>query len=185
MKHSLVRQTIVETASDLFYKNGYNRTGINEIIKEAGIAKATLYSHFKSKDDICLAYLDFRNSTFLTELQAFIDQTPSGKEQVLAIFDFLNSFFQDKDFNGCWCIKTVAEIPTDNDKIRSEIQRHKQLFLDLIQAVVVNNFPAHTDAEVLAKKIYLLYEGAVAESHLHQNPWPIESARSLCDLLIR
>ena len=49
MKHAEVRNRIIETASDLFYRNGYNSTGINQIIAEAGIAKATLYNHFKSE----------------------------------------------------------------------------------------------------------------------------------------
>ena len=57
MKHSEVKNRIIETASSLFYKNGYNATGINEIISETGIAKATLYNHFKSKEDICLAQI--------------------------------------------------------------------------------------------------------------------------------
>jgi len=57
MKHGLVKEHIIKTAADLFYTNGYNSTGINEIIKEAGIAKATLYNHFKSKGDVCIAYL--------------------------------------------------------------------------------------------------------------------------------
>ena len=60
MKHSEVKNHIVETASNLFYANGYNLTGINQIISEAGIAKATLYNHFKSKEDICVSYLQYK-----------------------------------------------------------------------------------------------------------------------------
>ena len=72
MKHALVKDHIIQTASHLFYQNGYNLTGINEIIKEAGIAKATLYNHFKSKEDICIAYLQYKNASFITEIKAFV-----------------------------------------------------------------------------------------------------------------
>ena len=187
MKRSEIRQTIVETASDLFYKKGYNLTGINEIIKEAGIAKATLYSHFRSKDDICLAYLRHKNETFLEEIKAFASKSPKGKAQLLALFNFLKNFFKDKDFNGCWCLKTVAEIPKEKENIRTEIQNQKNQFIQLINELMTKNFPSHSakENELLAKRIYLLYEGAVAESHLHQNKWPIDSAKELCELVLK
>lgn len=184
MKHSLVKDTIIQTASDLFYRNGYNLTGINEIIKEAGIAKATLYNHFQSKEDICLAYLEHKNTTFLTQISAYANAAPHGKDQLLALFDFLNVFFDGTDFNGCWCIKTVAEIPTDNVKIRTEIQNQKNDFLKLIEGLVIVNLESVQDPGLVAKQVYLLYEGAVAESHLHQNAWPIASARQMCDQIL-
>jgi len=79
MKHSAVRQTIIETASDLFYHNGYNLTGINEVIQEAGIAKATLYNHFKSKDDLCSAYLTHKHTLFLTSFDTYVNKRTKGK----------------------------------------------------------------------------------------------------------
>lgn len=186
MKHSLVRETIIKTASDLFYKKGYNLTGINEIIKEAGIAKATLYNHFKSKDDICLAYLKYKNDTFLNQIKTFAQKAPKGKQQVFAIFDFLHSFFADTNFNGCWCIKTVAEIPMENEIIRREIQNEKNEFIVLITELIVANIPNKTEKEytILARQVYVLYEGAVAESHLHQANWPIGSAKEMCNTIL-
>lgn len=186
MKHSMIKQTIVETASNLFYKNGYNLTGINEIIKEAGIAKATLYSHFKSKDDLCIAYLQHKNSTFLKDITAFTQKAPKGKKQVLAIFDFLSKFFVDKDFNGCWCINTVSEIPRESTKILEEIQNQKNQFIFLIEELVDNNLEKRTSRQrnLLAKQIYLLYESAVAEAHLHADKWPIDSAKKIGEKVI-
>ncbi|MCG8387762.1 MAG: TetR/AcrR family transcriptional regulator, partial [Cytophagales bacterium] len=87
VKHTGIRQRIIETASLLFYRNGYNSTGINEIISESGIAKATLYSHFKSKEDICLSYLQFKNTIFLEDIKVFCTSKPKGKPQLIAIFD--------------------------------------------------------------------------------------------------
>jgi AcrR family transcriptional regulator len=182
MKHSEVRNRIIETASNLFYKNGYNSTGINEIISESGIAKATLYNHFKSKEDICLAYLRFKNSTFLKNLETYANAQPEGSAQVLAIFDFLQQFFQDNDFNGCWCIKTVAEIPMDNVRVREEIQSQKKDFLQLIERLITNNLNLYGEQKIssLARKAYLLYESAISESHLHKEDWPIKEAKSMC-----
>jgi len=186
MKHSLIKQNIIETASDLFYKNGYNLTGINEIIRESGIAKATLYNHFKSKDDICLAYLNYKNSAFLTSIEAFCAKAPKGKGQLLSLFDFLENFFDSKDFNGCWCINTISEIPAGNEKIINSIQFHKQQFISFIEKLISANFTDNSAKKntKLAKRIYLLYESAVSESHLHQNKWPIASTKEICQLIL-
>ena len=187
MKHSEVKNRIIETASYLFYKNGYNSTGINEIISETGIAKATLYNHFKSKEDICLAYLQYKNTTFIKDIEAFTTTKLKGKNQILAIFDFLELFFKDKDFNGCWCIKTVSEIPNDNEIIRNEIQAQKNNFIQLISKLVTNNLDNIKVAEIdsLSRQIYLLYESAVGESHLHQAVWPIKETKNLCSKIIQ
>lgn len=184
MKHSEVKNRIIETASNLFYKNGYNSTGINEIISESGIAKATLYNHFKSKEDICLAYLRYKNATFLKDINEYVQTKDSGVAQVLGIFDFLQLFFQDNDFNGCWCIKTVAEIPMDNVKIRNEIQLQKKDFLQFIQKLIEDNLKNITNVDSLARRIYLLYESAISESHLHKDNWPIMEAKNLCSIII-
>jgi AcrR family transcriptional regulator len=186
MKHSLVKQNIIETAAHLFYQKGYNLTGINEIIKEAGIAKATLYNHFNSKDDICLAYLEYKNDAFIKSITAFIEQKPQGKEQCIAIFDFLRLFFEDSNFNGCWCINTISEIPRENESIRKTIQAQKRGFMAFIENTVRLNFSLKTTKEqsLLAKHIYLLYEGAISESHLHQDSWPIDSAREFCKQIL-
>lgn len=186
VKHSEVKNRIIETASFLFYKNGYNSTGINEIISEAGIAKATLYNHFKSKEEICIAYLQFKNATFIEDIQAFTAAKQKGKTQILAIFDFLELFFQDNDFNGCWCIKTVSEIPNDNAVIRNEIQSQKNGLIQIIAKLITDNLGEIGEAETnsLARQIYLLYEGAVGESHLHQADWPIKETKNLCSKII-
>lgn len=186
MKQSAMKQTIIETASKLFYQNGYNLTGINEIIREAGIAKATLYSHFKSKEDICIAYLEHKNDSFIEEIRAFILKRKSGEAQLIALFEFLEIFYAQKEFNGCWCINTISEIPRDNNNIRSKIQEQKKDFLTLIDRLVKTNLSHKTtiEKELIAKHIYVLYEGALAESHLHQDPWPIASAKEMCKQLI-
>ena len=187
MKHSEVKNRIIETASSLFYKNGYNSTGINEIISESGIAKATLYNHFKSKDDICLAYLQFMNTTFLKDIEKYSRERKKGEDQILALFDFLQLFFNDKEFNGCWCIKTVSEISKDNESIRNEIQLQKNKFIELITQLLLDNIvlTESRSTESLARQIYLLYESAVSESHLHQADWPIRETRELCLLILK
>jgi AcrR family transcriptional regulator len=186
VKHSLIRQHIIETASSLFYRNGYNSTGINEIISVSGIAKATLYNHFRSKENICIEYLKYKNGIFLSEIEEYSVSQPKGKLQLIALFDYLQKCFIQEDFNGCWCIKTVSEIPKDNKNVRNEIQTQKKLFIQLISDLVTQNKIAKNEKEIisLSRRIYLLYESAVSESHLHLEDWPIKESKLLCSQMI-
>ena len=108
------KQLIVNTASELFYTNGYNSTGINEIIAKTKIAKATLYHHFRSKEAICIAYLEHRHTQFLEEYRVFANQRSSSQQKLLSIFDFLRNLYRKENFYGCWGIKTLGEISPSN-----------------------------------------------------------------------
>ncbi len=68
------RERIVQTALDLFYRQGYLATGINQVIAEAGVSKNTFYYYFPSKEDLCLAYLQERHKVWTGWLQATIDR---------------------------------------------------------------------------------------------------------------
>ncbi len=186
MKRVEIKDHIIKTASELFYKNGYNSTGINEIIHESGIAKATLYNHFKSKEELCLAYLKFMNRNFLDDIKEFCYSKPDNTSRILSIFDYLELFFNKKTFNGCWCIKTMSEIPKNDKHIRKEIQNQKNQFIEFIKELTVVNFKTKSSKSRNSKirQIYLLYESAVGESHLHQKNWPIKEAKTICAQII-
>jgi len=187
MKRQATRDIIVQTASKLFYEKGYNLTGINEVIAEAGIAKATLYSHFRSKEDLCIAYLEEKDTVSVSQLKAFCEDKPKGKARLIAVIEYLIPFFESKEFNGCWCIRTIAEIPRENEKIRAVIQQQKRNHLNYIRSLVKENTSklSAKNKEQLAKRIYLLYEGAVAESHLHNDTWPIYESIDLLKSVLK
>ncbi len=187
MKRSQIKQHIIETASTLFYTNGYNLTGINEIIKEAGVAKATLYNHFGSKEEICLAYLQHKDANYQAEFQSFIQSHKKGKDRLFAFFYFLKNFCNKEGFNGCWFLNTEVEIPKDNVLIRNQILQKKHEFINFIQHLISENVPQNTSEEdyLLAQKIYLLYEGAINESKLLKNIWPIDAALATCKILLQ
>ncbi|MEM9917894.1 MAG: TetR/AcrR family transcriptional regulator [Bacteroidota bacterium] len=178
-----VKERILETASQLFYEKGYNNTGINEIIEKASIAKASLYANFRSKEALCIAYLQRKDHLFLSQLRAYLAKLPAGKDQLLGFFDFLLEFYHSDGFRGCWCLNTLSEIPADSQAIRDTILKQKNSFRALIRSVVDEHMPDF-DADRLSNRIYLLYEGAITESYLHKAEWPIKDAKALiADLL--
>lgn len=180
-----IKDRIMDTVNELFYKNGYHTTGVNEIIEKADIAKATLYHHFNSKETICIHYLDSKHRVFMGELTHYVTAKPKGKAQLLAIFDFLRDLYRAGNFYGCWAQKTLGELSPKDKNIHQVIQAQKKELLLFLGEIVGDNI-AHiskAETEKISGGLYLLFESAITESHLHQNDWPIHLAKSVAPSL--
>jgi AcrR family transcriptional regulator len=187
MQRNKLHEHIISSAGDLFYSQGYNSTGVNEIITKCDIAKATLYSHFKSKEDICVAYLNQRHSAFMGRLRSYVDERNESKTRLLAIFDLLRDMYLEENFQGCWGLKTLGELSPDQTTILSVIQRQKKellLYLGEIVGDTISNL-SKAETEKISGGLYLLYESAVTESHLFKNDWPIFMAKSIAPSLFK
>lgn len=182
-KQKPVKDRLIETASELFYLNGYNNTGINEVIEKANVAKASLYTHFKTKDALCLAYLNHKEDQFYNKLNIFLKNKQKGKVRVLAIYDFLRELFRESNFKGSWNQNILAEVSKNNTIIKEEIFKNKSKLKKYIEELVVNNLKVK-QPEKLASKLYLLFEGALVESYLQQDSWPIKDAKEIAMILI-
>ena len=105
------RQRILNSAYVLFSRRGIRDVGIDEVIGHADVAKATLYRHFRSKDDLVLAFLEQREQLWTKEwVEA--EARRRGKtpvEQLLAIFDLFHEWFQRDDFEGCSFVNILLE----------------------------------------------------------------------------
>ncbi|MEY8781688.1 TetR/AcrR family transcriptional regulator [Allomuricauda sp. XS_ASV26] len=187
MQRSELHEHIITSAGNLFYSQGYNSTGINEIISKCGIAKATLYSHFKSKEEICKAYLKQRHNAFIARLKNYVEQRNTGRPKLLAIFDLLRDMYLDEDFQGCWGINTLGELSPDQTAILAVIQQQKKELLLYLGEIVGDNISnlSKAETEKISGGIYMLYESAVTESHLFKNDWPIFMARSIAPALFK
>src|SRR5690554_653158 len=186
MQRSELHQHIITTAGNLFYAQGYNSTGINEIIDRCNIAKATLYGHFKSKEDLCVAYLEARQQAFMDRYRDYVDSAKSGRPRLLALFELLQDMYREEDFQGCWALKTLGELSPSQDKILSVIQQHKKELLQYLGETVSGNLPNISRAEIekISGGLYILYGSANTESHLFRNDWPIYTDKGLAPMLV-
>ena len=170
------RERILDTAYRLFLGQGYNSTGINQIIEEADVAKASFYQHFKSKEDLCVGVLEKRHQYIEEQAQALSAQKRSPKMKVLASFDLIALLNEKESFRGCAFLNILSEIEADNVKVRNVIYDHK--------SNIRQNFRALLDNAELADHIYLLYEGAFVESQLYRDQWPVNRAKKIVSSLI-
>ena len=105
------RDQLIDTALTLFYRDGFTATGIDKILSEAGVAKMTLYKHFRSKEELICAVLHRRDENFrnwLFRRMEDMSDTPGG--QLLAMYDALREWFVADGFRGCMFIKASAVI---------------------------------------------------------------------------
>ncbi len=160
------RDQLIDTALDLFNRNGYHATGIDRILAEAGVAKMTLYNQFGSKDaliEAALARRDERWRAWLREAVAQRAETPRGR--LLAVFDALEEWFARPDFHGCMFIRAAGEYTKLDDPIHAGAAAHQRLVLgdlrDLAAAAGARQ-PAR-----LAREILLLALGAMIATQVN------------------
>lgn len=134
-----VREKIVQTATRLFIEQGYNLTGINQIIDEAGIAKASLYYHFKSKEDLCVEYLKTRSEQWFQLQEEYLKDVSDPRQRIIKAFEFRAKYIESNGFNGCSYIRIISELPQRSEKIDNQVtgQKEKQqrFFLTLLSQV--------------------------------------------------
>jgi len=186
MKKQSVKERIIETASRLFYFNGYNQTGINQIIAEAEVAKASMYQHFRSKEDIAVAYLIARHSMWMGKLNecVSIQNTPKGK--VIGCFDYLLEWLTEVEFRGCGWQNIVTDLPKDQNKIKDQAVYHKNELRNWVHNLL-KSMDGYSDleAEEIGDEVLILIEGAIILSQIQKEEWPIESAKRACVKLLK
>jgi AcrR family transcriptional regulator len=176
------KEKILAAAGRLFYEQGYNSTGINQVLQEAGVAKASLYSHFGSKEELGLAYLKEARTAWFAGITAMVDKKTDAADRLLAVFDFLERQLPLQQFKGCRFINILAEIGDSQPEMQQQVLEHKRKlrrYLHQLLAAV----PEQEDAS-MADTIYLLFEGAIVESKIYQDIWPVKTAKKTVKRLI-
>jgi hypothetical protein len=183
---SSVKEQIIQTANRLFYQQGYNLTGINQIIREAGVAKASLYYHFQSKEDLCVAYLHRRNGYWFNGLQDYLTGTSDPKKLVMMTFEYRIIHMKKSDFGGCSCIKIISEMPQRDEKIDGQVilQKKKQwsFFFTLVQRL---KGIRKKEMVPLTDKIFFLFEGGTVQCQVYRNEQPLQAAKKAAGDLLR
>jgi len=178
-RKNAIRQTIVDTAARLFYKQGYGNTGINQIIEESGVVKSSLYASFRSKEDILMEYLISAGAATDEALLTAANKFRKPKDKVLGVFDYLIGLVQQNEYYGCNFLNIISEIPKDAERVVKQIRKQKngvrKLFSGILEPI---------GKEALADEIYTLFEGALIANKVHDQVWPVKNARKAVERLL-
>jgi len=180
-----VKEHIIQTAARLFHEQGYNLTGINQVIEEAGVAKASLYYHFPSKEDLCVAYLERRNDNWFNGLNTYLEGVEDARDRIIKTFDYRAIHMRKNTFGGCSHIKIVSELPQRAQKIDKKVvenkEKQRKFFLALTR--LLPNIDKK-QAVSLADKIFLFFDGATVQCQVYRDTAPVKTAkRAVIDLL--
>jgi AcrR family transcriptional regulator len=153
----------MEAAYELFSRRGIRDVGVDEVIARAGVAKATLYRHFKSKDELVLAFLERREQAWTLEWvkAEALRRGTTPEEQLLAIFDLFDEWFRSPDFEACSFINVLLEMGSGHTAGAASI-RH----LANIRAVVrdLAEQAGLRDPEAFARSWHILMKGSIVSA---------------------
>ena len=178
-RKNAIRQKVIDTASRLFYKQGYANTGINQIIEESGVVKSSLYTAFRTKEDILMAYLETAGAATDEAFQDATKKFNNPKDKVLAVFDYLIDLVQQNEYYGCNFLNIISEIPLEADRVIKQIQKQKDNVRNLFSRIL-----EPIGKQDLADEIYVLFDGALVANKVHHKTWPVESAKKIVAKLL-
>ena len=181
----VVVDKILDTAARLFFKQGYNITGINQVIEEADIAKASLYKHFDSKTDLLVAYLQRTHQHWFEKLGADVDSVTDPKRKLLVLFDYHRERQLKNGYSGCRFIKANDEAGMSDERVLAEIQKAEQHLKDFIAGLVANSGHKKllTDKE-LTELIFMLLDGGIVSASIFKHADDLKSAKAIIQKLI-
>jgi AcrR family transcriptional regulator len=158
------RERILETAYDLFSRRGIRGVGVDEVIERAAVAKATLYRHFSSKDELVIAFLERREEVWTRgRVEAGArERGRTPEEQLLAIFDVFDDWFHEDGFDGCSFINVLLEIADPGHPIARATVGHLENIRDILRTLATE--AGLRDPDGFARKWHILMKGSIVSA---------------------
>jgi AcrR family transcriptional regulator len=175
------RDRLLDAASELFYQHGVHTVGIDTIIERAGVAKASLYSTFGSKEELVRAYLEARHASRRAAVLAEMELHDDPRGKLLAVFDVLLTTVKQPGFRGCAFANASAE--SGADSAAAEVTRKARAWLLGVMAEQATALGVAEPAG-LARQLTLLYDGALVQSRLDPGPAAATAAKAAAQVLI-
>lgn len=167
---SEARSRLLGTASRLFYTEGLHSVGIDRIVAEASVTRATLYRHFPSKDDLVVAYLTAADELIRTQIDAVRAEGRSPADTVRGVAETIADSIRSDGFRGCAFLNAAAEYPSPDHPVHQAVMTHRTWFLDTITELMAA--AGESTPEPPARHFVMLRDGAMAAGCL-SDPDPI------------
>ncbi|MEU6322731.1 TetR/AcrR family transcriptional regulator [Streptomyces sp. NPDC047009] len=178
---SSARERLLAAADELFYDEGIRSVGIDRVIERAGVAKASLYNTFGSKDKLIHAYLKGRHEKVAARISAAVAAAETPRERLLAVFDAQGASYADSGFRGCPFVRASAEArPGDTvDQATSDYRAWvRGLFTELAEQA------GASDPAALARALHMVYDGSVVSARSDHDPGAGAVARATAGVLL-
>ncbi|WP_445169954.1 TetR/AcrR family transcriptional regulator [Mycolicibacterium sp. Dal123E01] len=166
-------ERLLRSAAKLFAAQGIRAVGIDQILREAGVAKASLYSTYGSKDALVLAYLNDLDQADRNRWAQAATEAPDELTKILLFFDLATKAAVARDFRGCLYANAATEFPG----IELEpVAAHRRWLVQTVAGLLAD--AGARDCDNVACQIQLLYDGALVGSKISRCTDPIAQARA-------
>lgn len=161
---SEARDRLLRTASAIFYAKGINSVGVEEILSEARVTRATFYRHFPSKDDLIVAYLKATDEHIRVQVHAITEQQQPAADTIRAIARWIVGQIKSSDFRGCAFLNAAAEYPDAGSRVQQAVLEHRAWFQQVMQAELerLRGEPSEAGAQFFV----MIRDGAMAAGFL-------------------
>jgi AcrR family transcriptional regulator len=180
-QRSSARQRLLDAATELFYAEGIHTVGIDRVIERAGVAKASLYNTFGSKDELVREYLTQRHAISAARITAALDRWDTPRDKLLGVFVAQGERMAEPDYRGCPFTSASAE-SRDDSPARQATDAYRawlrNLFAELATAAGVD------DTETLSRQLVMLYDGAALSLRFDGNRSAAETARRSAECVL-
>ena len=174
------RDRLLAAADELFYREGVQTVGIDRIIEHAGVAKASLYNTFGSKEALVLAYLECRHASTSERINRVMTRFRTPRERLLGVFDAQGELFTEPGFNGC-----PFEMASAEAQPGSSVEHAADEYRDWLRSLFTNlaKEAGVADPDALARQLQLLYDGAGLSARMDRDPSASTTARAMATVL--
>ncbi|MGF6208536.1 AcrR family transcriptional regulator [Pseudomonas frederiksbergensis] len=153
------RDIILDVTEKLIYKSGIAATGMDLLVKTAGVSRKSIYRYFANKEELTVAALQRRDERWMLWFRTEVDKAATPAERLLNLFTVLTGWFNSEGFRGCAFINTSGETGDPQDPVRLVAKDHKQKLLDYVCELCTEH--GATDPQALAKQLLILIDGAI------------------------
>lgn len=172
------RARLLVAASRLFYARGINVTGIDLVVRDAGVAKASLYNNFSSKEALVVAYLEYESDEWIRTAGGLDDSQQPPRERVAALFEALARAVESQTFHGCPFTNAVIELP-ECVSVRSVVERYR----GVVRAHFADLACADVDSTVVSR-LALLYDAAITAAKVARDASLVREASAMAQDLV-
>ena len=177
------RDIILDVTEKLIYRHGIAATGMDFLVKTAGVSRKSIYRYFANKDELVVAALQRRDERWMQWLRTEGERIEDTGERLLTVFDALKTWFAAADFRGCAFINTSGETGNPHDPVRLLAKAHKQkLFEYLLELCQAHGTP---DPERQAAHLLILIDGAITVALVMGDSTAADNAQCMARILLK
>jgi AcrR family transcriptional regulator len=174
------RERLLEAASELFYDGGVHTVGIDRVIERAGVAKASLYNTFGSKDELVRAYLEGRHAGIAARITRYLERYRDPGDRLLGVFEAQGELFAEPGFRGCAFVSASAESP--GEAVSRAADDYRGWVRGLLTSLARE--AGAPDPEKLGRQLHMLYDGASLSARMDRDPAAAVTARAAAAALL-